>query len=411
MTTPALAHAIARADALRRGLGEPTLVTGAEQDALLAELIAERPSWHLDVDPGARTLPGFRTELRDLITRAGELGLTPAALEDLGRERGRPAWRTPPRCCATTSACSTSRPPPPSTPAPAWIREPWCAAPPCSPTPLPAPFGTVVVDDAQDLTAAGIELVAPWPPPERGAGALPRRRRGHLPRRPPRRRRPAAGRARRVARDRARGAHAQQEGLTAAVDSLRGRLPLAGAPAQSRRPRGTERAGLVALRAQDPLDEARLIGSALRDLHHREEVPYDEMAVVCRSGAAVADLADLLSRTGLPVRAPRRPQPLREVPAVADLMTILEIGLAPAGSPLDPRAAGELLRGPFGDADTLRLRRIRRLLLTAHRPRSRTARPPASSCSPAPWSTPRCPASRPPRPGPRRRPRAPCARR
>src|SRR5699024_9915946 len=91
------------------------------------------------------------------------------------------------------------------------------------------------------------------------------------------------------------------------------------------------------------------------------------MAVVCRSGAAVADLADLLSRTGLPVRVPRRPQPLREVPAIADLLRILEIGLAPQDAPLDPRLATELLRGPFGDADTLRLRRIRRLLLGAHR--------------------------------------------
>src|SRR5699024_10031967 len=116
-----------------------------------------------------------------------------------------------------------------------------------------------------------------------------------------------------------------------------------------------------------PLDEARLIGSALRDLHHREQVDYDRMAVVCRSGAAVADLADLLARTGLPVRVPHRPQPLREVPAIADLLSILEIGLAPEGAPLEPRRATELLRGPFGDADTLRLRRIRRLLLAAHR--------------------------------------------
>ncbi|MGO3506228.1 MAG: DNA helicase, partial [Brachybacterium tyrofermentans] len=42
MTPPALGHALLRADALSRGLGEPTLVTGAEQDSLLAELIAGR---------------------------------------------------------------------------------------------------------------------------------------------------------------------------------------------------------------------------------------------------------------------------------------------------------------------------------------------------------------------------------
>src|SRR5699024_10413397 len=92
MTPPALGHALLRAQALRAGLGEPTLVTGAEQDALLAELIAQREHWHLEVDPGARQLPGFRTELRDLITRAAELGLAPADLEALGRDRARPAW-------------------------------------------------------------------------------------------------------------------------------------------------------------------------------------------------------------------------------------------------------------------------------------------------------------------------------
>src|SRR5690606_22333042 len=93
MTPPALGHAIVRADALRRGLGEPTLVTGAEQDALLAELIAGRETWHLAVDAGARTLPGSRTELRDLLPRATGLGPTPADLDALGRERSRPAWR------------------------------------------------------------------------------------------------------------------------------------------------------------------------------------------------------------------------------------------------------------------------------------------------------------------------------
>src|SRR5699024_2312208 len=40
------------------------------------------------------------------------------------------------------------------------------------------------------------------------------------------------------------------------------------------------------------------------------------------------------------------------------------------GTELDPQLAAELLRGPFGDADTLRLRRIRRLLLAAHRERA-----------------------------------------
>lgn len=372
MTPPALGHAVVRADALRRGQGEPTLVTGAEQDALLAELIAQREIWHLDVDAGARTLLGFRTELRDLITRATELGLTPAQLDALGRERGRPAWQDAAALLrdylgVLDLEASAALDAGPRLDSGAVVRR----AVRLLADPLtPAPYRAVVVDDAQDLTAAGIDLVAalaaagavvlvgscPDAAVDTFRGALPDagdRLRELLPR-------PAAEIT-------LLGAPGREAGLTAAVDALCGRLPLAGAPAGSRRPRAERPAALVTLRAQDPLDEARLIGSALRDLHHREDVEYDEMAVVCRSGAAVADVADLLSRTGLPVRVPRRPQPLREVPAIADLMTILEIGLAPAEEPLASRTAGELLRGPFGDADTLRLRRIRRLLLSAHR--------------------------------------------
>ncbi|ATG52473.1 DNA helicase [Brachybacterium vulturis] len=382
MTPPALGHAIARADALRRGLGEPTLVTGAEQDALLAELIAQRERWHLEIDPGARSLPSFRTELRDLITRAAELGLGPTELAALGHEHGRPAWLDAAALLrdylgVLDLEASAALDAGPRLDSGALVRR---AADLLADPATPPPFRAVVVDDAQDLTAAGIDLVValaaagarvlvcscPDAAVDTFRGALPDaadRLREALPR-------PVGSIV-------LTGAHAQVEGLTAAVDALRGRLPLAGAPAQVRRPRAARPGALVALRAQDPLDEARLIGSALRDLHHREEVDYDQMAVVCRSGAAVADLADLLARTGLPVRIPHRPQPLREVPAIADLLTILEIGLAPPTAPLDARAAAELLRGPFGDADTLRLRRIRRLLLSAHR----TAEPDSGTTS------------------------------
>lgn len=382
MTPPALAHAIVREDALRRGLGEPTLVTGAEQDALLAALIAEREDWHLRTDPGARALPGFRTELRDLLTRATELGISPARLAELGREQGRPAWQDAAALLrdylgVLDLEASAALDAGPRLDTGAVLRR---AVHLLGDPSRPAPFTRVVVDDVQDLTPAGIDLVAalaaagarvlalagPDGAVETFRGALPDaadRLRAQLPR-------PAAEVL-------LPGAHGREQALVDVVDALRGRLPLAGAPTASRRPRRVEAspdesetaAGLMVLRAADPLDEARLIGSALRDLHHREGIEYDDMAVVCRSGAAAQDVADLLARTGLPVRAARRAQPLREVPAIADLLRILEIGLAPEGTALDARTATELLRGPFGDADTLRLRRIRRLLLTAHRAR------------------------------------------
>ncbi|GAA1488459.1 UrvD/REP family ATP-dependent DNA helicase [Brachybacterium sacelli] len=372
MTPPALGHALLRADALSRGLGEPTLVTGAEQDALLAELIADRETWALEVDPGARTLPGFRTELRDLVTRATELGLTPGDLEELGRERARPAWHDAAAILrdylgVLDLEASAALDAGPRLDSGGLVRR---AARLLEDPRTPAPFRTVVVDDAQDLTSAGIALVAALAAsgatvmicscPDAAVDTF----RGALP--------DAADRLRTLLRRPVSevtldGAPAAAPGIIAAVDALRGRLPLAGSSIDSRRPRTEAGPGLAVLRAEDPLDEARLIGSALRDLHHREGVAYDDMAVVCRSGAAVADVADLLSRTGLPVRTPRRPQPLREVPAIADLLTILELGCAEEGEMVDPQVASELLRGPFGDADTLRLRRIRRLLLGARR--------------------------------------------
>src|SRR5699024_6685553 len=213
----------------------------------------------------------------------------------------------------------------------------------------------------------------------RGAGdgvQLPGRRGGDVPRSPARCRRPPArgaaapGRGRRAAWGGRAGDRAHRRGRCAGEPRSAGGRPAAprpGPPAPAPRPRSTLPGRMLALPAPAPLDEAPPTGSALRDLHHREQGEYDQMAVVCRSGAAVADLADLLARTGLPVRVPHRPQPLREVPAIADLLSILEIGSAPADAPLDARRATELLRGPFGDADALRLRRIRRLLLAAHR--------------------------------------------
>src|SRR5690625_1264368 len=425
MTPAALGYAVLRAEALGQGRGEPTLVTGAEQDALLGELIAAREHWHLDVEPAARTLPGFRTELRDVITRASELGLTPSRLEQLGRDRSRPAWRDAAAILRDylgvldlESAAALDAGP--RLDSGALVRR---AAALLEQGGANRPAELVVVDDAQDLTAAGIALVAalaaagaqvlilacPDAAVDTFRGALPDaadRLREQLPRRaeegvlngahssteqitactgsdaavdtfrgalPD-----AADRLREQLPRRAEegvlnGAHSSTEQITACIDSLRGRLPSAGAPASSRQVRRgahePEQTGIAVLSATDPLDEARMIGAALRDLHHRLDVPYGDMAVVCRSGAAVSDVADLLARTGLPVRLPRRPQPLREEPVVADLLTIVEIGVQAAGggAEIDPQLAAELLRGPFGDADSLRLRRIRRLLLAAHR--------------------------------------------
>jgi len=70
------------------------LISGAEQDAYIKELLqnehAEIP-WHADLEDAQKTR-GFIREVRDLISRATELGLTAKDLQKLGSELHEPYW-------------------------------------------------------------------------------------------------------------------------------------------------------------------------------------------------------------------------------------------------------------------------------------------------------------------------------
>jgi superfamily I DNA/RNA helicase/RecB family exonuclease len=85
------------------GSGRPVaLLTGAEQDRIIAELLegavddaAEGRAvveWPDELPPEVRRLRAFRTELRELMMRATENGLSPAALSALGERHEVPEW-------------------------------------------------------------------------------------------------------------------------------------------------------------------------------------------------------------------------------------------------------------------------------------------------------------------------------
>ncbi len=425
-STPAgLAFAVVREAAARAGRGEPTLVTGADQDALLRDLIAATDDWEVPLDPATRRLPGFRDELRDIVSRAVELGLLPRDLRELSVRRDRPAWRDAARILrgyldVLDLEASAALDAGPRYDSGRMVRE---AARLVARGEGPS-VPLVVVDDAQDLTAAGVELVralrtsgaqvlltsCPDAAVDTFRGALPDAALRILPT-PGDGGAPLGAGGRPVRHLLLGPSQRTPHGALSVIEALRGRLPLAGAPTDSRRPADSGRSAdpgrsadsrraaagdgpaaadvrsapvadvrpapaageaaaaearspVAVLRAPGTIEEARWIATVLRDLHHAEGVAYDDMAVVCRSGGAVDDLVDLLQRQGLPVTASRRPRPLRDEQVVADLLTIIE--LAVDGTPPGPEQAAELLQGPFGDADALRLRRIRRLLLRAH---------------------------------------------
>ncbi|MFH6691285.1 UvrD-helicase domain-containing protein, partial [Cellulosimicrobium funkei] len=102
-TAASAAFAVLRERAAALGEPVPTLISGPEQDLVLAELL----EGHLDgglahlgtplalpagLPEEALGLRGLRQELRDLLMRAAERGLTPADLAALGERYDRPEW-------------------------------------------------------------------------------------------------------------------------------------------------------------------------------------------------------------------------------------------------------------------------------------------------------------------------------
>ncbi|MCL1898461.1 MAG: PD-(D/E)XK nuclease family protein, partial [Micrococcales bacterium] len=78
----------------------PQMVTGADQDAIIASLLrgqalGDVPAvvWPASLHPATLELAAFRAELRDLMMRAAERGLGPEELESLGQRHGWPQWQ------------------------------------------------------------------------------------------------------------------------------------------------------------------------------------------------------------------------------------------------------------------------------------------------------------------------------
>ncbi len=169
------AFAVLRRHAERRGEAPPRLLPGAQQDAMVRELLAGEaadvgaPSgWPVRMRP-ALEAPAFAGEVRDLLLRAAERGLGPRELTDLGRRHGVPAWVAAGRFFRSYEEVTLLR-------AAAGRANPLASAPPLDAAELVAAvldaFAAdpdlladeqagvrhLVVDDAQDMDPQQIEL-------------------------------------------------------------------------------------------------------------------------------------------------------------------------------------------------------------------------------------------------------------
>ncbi|MFZ4078890.1 MAG: PD-(D/E)XK nuclease family protein [Microbacteriaceae bacterium] len=97
-TPMSLAFAVAAEQAIVSEHPPARLLTGAEQDTLVRDILAgeildNSSVWPEELHADIRTRGVFRTELRELIGRAQEHGLNPERLRELGAQRDIPAWQ------------------------------------------------------------------------------------------------------------------------------------------------------------------------------------------------------------------------------------------------------------------------------------------------------------------------------
>ncbi len=369
------AFAILRLAAQRKGDPPPRLITSAEQDGIIRELLAgdledgdrSAVAWPAQLRPALSTV-GFATELRDLLARCTERGVDPVELQRIGRRADRPEWLAAGQFAQAYEQIMLLR-------SAVGMAAPQATVPALGAAELVgaalealatdddllaaerARIKVLLVDDAQHLDpqaarlvrvlSAGAELTVLAGDPSQSVfgyrGADPALLCGEEPAvilTESRRCAPAVARA---------------------ISGIAQRLPGAD---DTRRIDGVDgQAGSVTVRiAASSHAESALIADALRRAHLVDGVPWSQMAVIVRSVPRLgAALARTLATAGVPVDLPTPTAPLADQPAVQALLTVLDA----TAHELDGAQALSLLTGPIGRVDPVSLRQLRRALRRA----------------------------------------------
>ncbi len=351
----------ARAD----GVEPSRLLTGGEQDHIIAELLAGHledgtgPAWPEPLVDDVRALRGFRTELRELMARSVEHGVTPRRLDELGVLAGHPEWRAAAqfideyqrvvdsyRGTYVDSAELIAE-------AVSVVRDGDAAA----------RLKLIVVDDLQEATVATIALlrafasrgvaVVAFGDPDiasttfRGAEAAAL---GQLDVRlgvP-------------VTRFVLTTAHRQTPALREMTSRVTERIGTAAAGVQRLAEAGRpvqQTPQVLRIEAPSAPAEAARVARVLRERHLFDGIPWSSMVVVVRSGAHIAPLARALSVAEVPTRTTVGGRALRDDYAARQLLSVVGVELG-AIEPT-PQMVTELLLGPFGGLDGVSLRRLR----------------------------------------------------
>lgn len=371
-TVASLALAILRDQAEATEQPEPYLLTGAEQDAILADLLAGHragevvgPAWPGDTWP-ALTTDGFRAELRDLSMRVAERGLGPADLARLGRRHDQSAWVAAAAILAEyEQVLALARPGAYDPSEVVTAAADALAGDAALMRRVARRLALVVVDDAQELTASGARLITllagvgvrvviigdPDAAVQTFRGADPRLLGDTVV--------DALGP---VVEVRLRQSLRQPSVLAQVSARVVAGVGVSGVVEHRRiaPTAGSGRAEVAVL--PDSAAQISFIADTLRRAHLVDGVPWSQMAVLSRSRSRLSMLRRGLTEVPVAVQDPGQTA-LRDDPVAGDLLTLLAWGVAASdGERPDPDEVAGVLAGPLAGVDAASLQQVRRAL-------------------------------------------------
>ena len=396
-TLTSFAFGVLRLKALHEGNRLPELISGSEQDRILARVISEfvaeglpGPSnnWPEHFTKQVVELSGFRAELRDFITVCLEHGINVAELRQLAHSHSKPEWSasamfferyldavSSDEYFGRFDASSLVR-----------IAGQWLASQPNWPAEIDM-IQTIIVDDAQELTPAAMRLLRTLVGKSRGLvlfGDPDASTLGFRAADP----RAMANLAEGLSADRGRSVQSivlepnfepRSAGLSAVLSRVNRQIDTARAGRQRRslvmgaNPKESQK-DLQKVSQQNPTghpgaevhvfgqntEELAWLARNLRELHIFEGFRWSDLAVVARSRQDLENLAISLANESVPVQILGAQAPLLDEFASRSLLVLADLALNPRQ--IESGFAVELLTSVFAGLDALGIRRLRRAL-------------------------------------------------
>ena len=360
------------------GLELPRLMSGAEEDVRIRELllgaVAEGTiSWPDDLSGALHTL-GLANEVRAVIARSRELGLDPSDLRRIGASEGRPAWSAIAQLAVQEREVMLLENVMDYTEllrlAVLRAREPHVR------DFLHTTYRAVYVDEYQDTDPLQVQFLQALVGPAcsivavgdhdqaiygfRGADV-----RGLL--QFPEQFRTPTGEPSPVVALR----HARRFGPTirSTASLVLGERLVPGLPVDAQRAhRSPECASpthpehdVVSLHLYDSRGaQAMHVAREVRSAHLERQVPWSELSVIVRSGQQIPALQRALAAAGVPVAVAQDEIPLKDEPAVSALLALLGVAAKPSSA--SSTQVLDILTGPIIGLETSDVRRLGRAL-------------------------------------------------